>query len=369
MRIAIITFSDFNTNYGSMLQAYALYQYLQKQGHTVTEIRYREFSKTSKQSGPIKEEILFFLKTYYKRVLRAIKYKDIQRTKENFENFKRTSFIYTDLLVTHEDLIRDAADFDAYICGSDQIWNIECLGGLRTPYFLDFAPDEAIKLSYAASAGGYHFKESEKDSIRMLLNRFEAVSVRERSDVAEIQDLTTRKVHNVCDPVFLLSANQWRQLAGQSPIQGEYGVCYFVRRSNFGKHMVQTLANTRKMPIYNLSDNCIYIPGTDSRYISVGPLDFVSIISGAKFTVGTSFHLAAFSILFDIPVYSVGLPSNKSRIGDLLEMVDRRDHYIEAESDLSHIITNYPVLLYNHEKMNAFIDSSKLFLYNSLTDK
>ena len=45
MKIAIITFSDFNTNYGSILQAFALKCFLQTYGHEVVFIRYREYNK------------------------------------------------------------------------------------------------------------------------------------------------------------------------------------------------------------------------------------------------------------------------------------------------------------------------------------
>ena len=51
MRIAIITFSDFNTNYGSMLQAFSLKLYLERRGHKVVFIRYREFNRPPKSDS------------------------------------------------------------------------------------------------------------------------------------------------------------------------------------------------------------------------------------------------------------------------------------------------------------------------------
>lgn len=47
--IAIITFSDFNTNYGSMLQALSLKIYLEGFGHRVVFIKYREFNEPVKE--------------------------------------------------------------------------------------------------------------------------------------------------------------------------------------------------------------------------------------------------------------------------------------------------------------------------------
>ena len=54
--IAIITFSDFNTNYGSMLQALSLKIYLEGFGHRVVFIKYREFNEPVKEKK-IKKEL------------------------------------------------------------------------------------------------------------------------------------------------------------------------------------------------------------------------------------------------------------------------------------------------------------------------
>lgn len=57
MKIAIITFSDFNTNYGSMLQSFSLGHYLKKQGHDVVWIKYREFTDDSENRIALKSYI------------------------------------------------------------------------------------------------------------------------------------------------------------------------------------------------------------------------------------------------------------------------------------------------------------------------
>ena len=64
MRIAIITFSDFNTNYGSMLQAFSLKLYLERRGHKVVFIRYREFNDPPK-SDSIKTTVYNLVKIIY----------------------------------------------------------------------------------------------------------------------------------------------------------------------------------------------------------------------------------------------------------------------------------------------------------------
>lgn len=330
MKIAVITFSDFNTNYGSMLQAFSLKKYLEGIGHNVTFIRYREFnepnpvSTTQKMINNVKKVILESYK--------LVKSKDISCTQRNFDNFKHNNFQYTPLYTSSEEMRNKMETFDCYICGSDQIWNLSCLGGLRTPYFLDFAPETAVKFSYAASMGEYHIANDMRTKIAELLDRLDYISVREADRVEEVQSLTSKKVVNVVDPVFLNSCEQWEKWIPASPIKEEYAVCYFVRRSSFGKKIVQIMADKHQIPIYNLSDNMIYLPKTSSRYISAGPLEFLSILKGAKYAVGTSFHLVAFSIIFGVPILAVGMESNRSRIQNILDLAGIRDHFI-VESD------------------------------------
>mgnify|MGYP003319196994 CR=1 FL=1 len=60
---------------------------------------------------------------------------------------------------------------------------------------------------------------------------------------------------------------------------------------------------------------------------------FVSLIKNAKFTIGTSFHLAAFSIIFERPFLIAGLESNKRRIQNILRLVNLEDNFI-TEGDV-----------------------------------
>ena len=132
MKIAIITFSDFNTNYGSMLQSFSLGHYLKKQGHDVVWIKYREFTDDSENRIALKsyiKKILLKLYAIYRR-------KDLLNTKQNFEAYKQKWLKYTALYVSEKELEQMTEEYDCCICGSDQIWN---------PDFEDTLSDLMIK--------------------------------------------------------------------------------------------------------------------------------------------------------------------------------------------------------------------------------
>lgn len=363
MKIAIITFSDFNTNYGSMLQSFSLGHYLEKQGHDVVWIKYREFENKKSRKADLKN----IIKKFLLKVYAVYRKKDLQNTQKNFELYKQKYLKYTKLYTSEEELENMSEEYDCCICGSDQIWNLECLGGLRTPYFLKFVNDEKKKIAYAASMGDYHFKDNEKETVAQLLKRIDYISVREKQNVIEIEELCRKEVMNVVDPVFLTTVHEWSNFAGESPIKGEYGVCYFVRRSKFGKRIVKEAAKFYKCPIYNLSDNMIYIDGTSSKYISAGPLEFLAVLKGAKFAIGTSFHLTAFSIIFNIPFLSVGMESNRSRINNILELVGLKNKFVTENDEYKEKIKEILNMQPCYDKLENQIKISKKFLEKSLS--
>mgnify|MGYP001718624740 CR=1 FL=1 len=76
---------------------------------------------------------------------------------------------------------------------------------------MDFAADSSRKIAYAPSVGTTQLRKKEKDRIKDYLNRFYRISVREESSKGLIGNLVDKPVQVVCDPVFLLSMDQWIQ--------------------------------------------------------------------------------------------------------------------------------------------------------------
>lgn len=360
--IAIITFSDFNTNYGSMLQALSLKIYLEGLGHKVVFIKYREFNEPIKEKS-IKKRMYSYGRNIVFKGYRFWKKKDIKETEENFQKFKEQFFEYTELFTSSEEIRDKLKEFDWYICGSDQIWNIDCLGGLRTSYFLDFAPDNKVKMAYAASMGDYKLDTQYKKQFIALLNRLDYISVRERTSTLQLQTLVSKKIENVVDPVFLTKKEVWERLIPETDIKEKYAICYFVRRSAIGRQIVKTLQSKLNLKIFNMSDNLIYPPKTSSRYISSDPLKFLSLIRNAEFTVGTSFHLVAFSIIFNKPVLVIGTEHNEQRVKNLLKMVDAEENCISEEILYSNTLLEKCLNVeYNYEKLNSYIEESEEFI-------
>lgn len=357
MNIAIITFSDFNTNYGSILQALALKTFLESEGHKVKFIKYREFHSTT-PAGIYNKVCSLLVKLYY-WLYRA----ERKKRYENFRAFIDENLDHTRLFTSEEDLKKHLEPFDAYVCGSDQIWNIDSLGGLRKPYFLTFAPKGKRKVAYAPSMGEYHPSDEVADEIRTLLESFDGISTREKDSSKLISKILGTYIQTVVDPTLLLNKEQWLTMLGKKDTpKGDYAVCYFVRRHPLADKIVEHFQKLYKIPIYNLSDNLIHIKGTKSDFITCSPDMFVNLVANAKFCVGASFHLAAFSTIFDKHCYIITTGHNNSRISELFSLVERKDHMTCGD------FSNLPDLTtcIDYTRYNSCVEQSKEFIRNVL---
>lgn len=365
MNIAIITFSDFNTNYGSILQSFALKFFLQQHGHNVTFLRYREFNKQPKRT------FISCIRSYVVKAYYYMHKKQIQRRKNSFSSFIQNYIPHTKLYTSEKDLETNLPNvFDAFICGSDQIWNIPVLGGLREPYFLKFVPVGKLKIAYAPSMGEYEPIEEEKNRIKDLLKSFTFISTREHESAKILSTILGVQVPTLIDPTLLLNDKQWLSAIGKKNTpKGDYGVCYFVRRNKCAYKLVSKLKKIYNIPIYNVSDNMIQVQGTKDDYITCGPDMFINLIEGAKFCVGTSFHLAAFSTIFKKQCFIAGSQHNKNRIMSIFKLTKMENHFILDSS----IIDNDFILktennIVDYSGINSVVTKSKEFLLNALVN-
>ena len=146
MKILQITHYGSLTNYGALLQAYALQRALTEIGHDVTLLR-ASFSYHN------------ILKKWYKhpfKVLKAWKRRrnELRTEKKHPRNFPGFAGKYLKLseqeFHSQKDLLKAGLTADALVTGSDQVWSSK---KPSPAYFLEFGPADALRFSYAASVG------------------------------------------------------------------------------------------------------------------------------------------------------------------------------------------------------------------------
>ena len=165
MKIGILT-HPLKTNYGGLLQAFALQKVLMDMGYDVLTIDrhakggYKSFPhhcvnyvKRLKEYFWDKKEVSI----RWNHLVSDGEYREISRHTQSFvdRNIRTTRKVYNNEL---KDIDKEYL-FDAYVVGSDQVW----LPSYCPGSFLDFVDrDNVVKLFYAASCGKQSFAVDER---------------------------------------------------------------------------------------------------------------------------------------------------------------------------------------------------------------
>lgn len=298
--IAIVTFHR-ACNYGAFLQAYALQEFLNRYPDMNAfvfdyksndiERRYRPtFILSKKEKGnPLKKVCKFILD-----------YKDVHRRNHIFKEARNHFFRLKAHELTKQQLSQASKEYDAFIAGSDQVWNRDIIHQ-DNAYFLDFVSPPVRKYSYAASIGKTRLTKMELDDLTAMLSGYERISVREPDIVSEFEQFSSLSpVSCSLDPVFLFDAEQWKQFA-RFKERKPYVLFFMMGQSSNAlpaMEFAKEIAKEKKLDIVYLSDNERWYKFRELTHFGVAsPSEFVGLIENADYVVTNSFHATAFSII------------------------------------------------------------------------
>ena len=177
-KIATITFHA-SYNYGSNLQAYALQEFIKKLCHN--DCKYNIINlRTEVQKGMYKSP--FYKKNIRNLIKFLILFKYVNQFNKKeiyFENFINEKLNLTKEYKNYDELKNEKFDYDYYISGSDQLWNLQATD-FDWSYYLEFI-DSKNKISYAGSFGPIkrNWTNEEKRRVVRNLKKYKYISVRE----------------------------------------------------------------------------------------------------------------------------------------------------------------------------------------------
>lgn len=334
MKIDIVTLHRAQ-NYGSVLQAFALQKQIEKLGHQAYILDYyperytnkgllkRLKNKSSRFNNPLVLLIakLLIYPSYLKKGIQFNKFM-------HYLNLEKPSF------ATNEEGMGRFTDADAYCAGSDQIWNSHWNEGVEKVLFLDFVPKGKLCLSYAASIGLSNIPANEIDETKLLLDKFEFLSLREDKGVELVRELGRTDAVQCLDPTLLMSKEEWSLYADDSYKGKEYVLTYNLHHDPEIDKCAKAIASKYHLQIRNISYNWHDI-------VRHGHLDwcptvegFLGLIKNAKYVVADSFHATAFSIIFEKSFVVITPEVASSRLSSLLKMLGLDDHNINKFTSL-----------------------------------
>ena len=325
MKIGIMSYYNSDNNYGQLLQCYAVQSILRKLGHDPYHIRYKSkpMSLTNKISfifkGFMSGKGLSFIKylNEYKKSKNQFKLSSHPDNRDNtrdFESFRTNYISLTPLEYSDKTLVNNPPIYDAYICGSDQIWSAPSI-----PYMLQFGAKKARRISMAASMGGIHVTNKYLIHLyKKYLKRFDYISLREEEGTKEIKALGRMDAETVLDPTLYISKEEYLKLATY-PQKKDYVFVYLLgNKISISIDEIFGWAKEKDLDVVYVTAQ-----GRVDEYEKIYPTinEWLGYISNAKYVITNSFHGVAFSIIFEKQFIALPLISIYARMNDRLKEV------------------------------------------------
>ena len=381
MRLGHLTLL-YGYNYGATLQAFALQRTLDKMGHDSELldlesnhyehdlIRSMFFSFTSRIPMPLFRGTLFRLKYLLTRFLLSRKYRRLTN-RSPFDNFFRDDLRVVKYGVTNGRLARMLTErYDAFICGSDGIWNRKWLH--NEDFFLYFARNSRCKrVAYAPSFTGdpSTFSQADQQIIIEGIRNFDTLSCREETGCEFLKHHSGRACLCVVDPTLLITGDEWAPIMSppRDAPKREYILSYNLGDMPWIDHLSRETSKALDyMPVYSIRDEFPSVRAR-ARYSNIGPREFLWLYKHATFVVASSFHGAVFSIIFQKLFWVDMRPRDPIRVTNILHKLGLDDRLVTAETDIAQRTTrdhiDYPAV---HALLDTMREGSLRYLSNAL---
>ncbi len=346
-------------NYGSFLQTYATQKIIETLGYKCEIIDYKYPNNWQYSHGvPAPNKLRNRMKVLVNKlisplldVLNLSKGGVIKRSEKLKVAVEKYLNLSPDTYNTYESLQERPPQYDVYLTGSDQTWNVNHMKG-DPNFLLGFVNTSAPRIALSASMTT-NMEDLELDKVfNKYLPMYSAISIREKGNVERVKKLSHKEdVAVTLDPTLLLSSEEWLSLLKGSKIslpKEGYIVLYMLNYAfdpqPYIYKLLQYLQKQTGLIVLTFSS----IPSEyriKSRYVGrSGVEDFINIFSKASYVVTSSFHGTVFSLNFDVPLYSI-VPQNfrnqDSRQIDVLETLEANEYIVPIGTDFSDLKLNF----------------------------
>ncbi|MDO5147054.1 MAG: polysaccharide pyruvyl transferase family protein [Eubacteriales bacterium] len=273
-------------NYGNRLQNYAIHKLMQDLGFdSVTLVCLKS------RAWHVAQNIFRIWNT-------LIRKPEYQRRTAFLKFVKRTTpvrYIYS-----REMRIPDSVseEFIGFFTGSDQVWNPEIRVNEKYNYFLRFAPANK-RFSISPSFGVSAIPEKFVKEYSEWLSEFRFLSCREAEGAEIVKKLTGKDAQVLIDPTMMLNRDEWKKIYEDISVPNQpYMLLYFLGDiSDDRRGIINKIANENKLLVIDVLNK------NETKYMNMQPDGLLQMIDNAALVCTDSFHVAAFSINFNIPFY------------------------------------------------------------------
>lgn len=350
-KIAIITIQD-NNNFGNRLQNYAMQEILKDFGDVYS---LKNNSYTNKK---ISFFSMIFRRFYFviRKVILSISIVKIKRI-FNFKKFNK--FIKYGEYISFSSAKKFNDKYDYFVVGSDQIWNLNFFRNCSDILFLKFCnSNKRVAISPSISCDSLTI--SQYCEFKNYLADFNNLSCREKQGSIMIESITGKKCVTLLDPTLMLSKEKWNLVSKKPKFHDEnkrFILLYFLGNlSEEYNRIILSISEKYNLEVINIYDK-------KSKYFSIGPSEFIYLISKCELMLTDSFHGSVFSYIFDKPFKIFKRINGASMNSRLLNLIDtlnlNEDIYFNSKIDYDSLFnTNYNKDILKVEQ-DKFIDYVK----------
>lgn len=335
---------QFVDNYGAVLLAYALQKTIEDLGYNVETIDYRPSQDRSLKSKMRKivsilkvDGIQGLITKIQKKIMkRNCPFSVNNSSREKKRNFSKFRCQYLNRSKVYDmTSIQEALDYDIYVVGSDVVWKPDRIKSEESrAYFLEFTIGKLCRrISYAASIGtdDMDILKPLESRISCMIQKFDCVSVREKTSQPFVERLYGNSVSCCIDPTLLLGKEIYDVLIGQEGetlCAREYLYLYLFEDNAAAFDFVNSCSETLGIPVVCQCSAPEKVKNLLEYSCDDGPIEFLRRIKNAKFVITDSFHGTVFSVLYKKDFYTVSRGAISIRMEDLLERLGLKDRYI-----------------------------------------
>lgn len=375
MKIGVLTL-PLHTNYGGILQAYALQTVLEHMGYDCLVIQRLYRKRIIRWKYPlqiIKRCIIRFVLgkriELFPEIIWNKNQQIIERNTQGFINNHICTYQIKEISNIKEN------DFDVIIVGSDQIWRPKYFR-LHYKYiqdaFLSFAEKWDVKrIAYAPSFGTdeWEYNEAETLECGALLHKFDAISIREQSGIGLCEKYWgCKKVKWVLDPTMLLDKEDYEIFIPQNIKAPGDLMCYVLDDNSEISNLIQKLVDEGSYKAFYANSRVGDASLPANERIQPPIEQWLVGFRDAKLVITDSFHACVFSILFHKPFIVIGNRKRGfSRFESLLKLFGLESRLIEDETQFDDFMLS-PLSDDVYKRLEVYRKSSMLFLNKALTD-
>ena len=350
-KIGILTFHHSNYNYGAVLQTFSIYKVVELLGYESYIINYTP-------------EIYTLRKKLAAAIVSLLGYKFELFRRRNIPRILHKTRHLTQLKKLNEML-------DGFIVGSDQVWRYRKDTESMFIYYLNFVDNNKFKIAYAASFG-LDFWEADKNvtfKIKKLMNRFNAISVREESGVKICKNIFGVDSNTLLDPTLLIDKKYFYEISNQNkkekPNQKKYLAYLLFNDTKQNELYLKKMASKLNFKTIRLGGAKIWSKKGFYLFKSVGK--WLNDIINAEVVITDSFHCTVFSIIFHKKFICIANPhKGTTRLENLLKLLGLENHLL---MDISQINEKILFRKINYEKVELVLEKERSKSINFLKDK